>query len=129
MNESFRRFARWTAAFVGRGWTFAAAVVVILCWAAAGPAFGFSDTWQLFINTGTTIVTFLMVFLIQNTQNRDAQAIHLKLDELIRAITDARNGMINLEELSDERLARLRDEFQRLRGDRPEGERLDKKVA
>lgn len=70
-----------------------------------------------------------MVFLIQNTQNRDAQAIHLKLDELIRAITDARNGMINLEELSDERLARLRDEFQRLRGDRPEGERLDKKVA
>lgn len=120
MNDVFRRFAKTAAAFVGSAWTFVAAVAVILCWAVSGPAFGYSDTWQLVINTGTTIVTFLMVFLIQNTQNRDAQAIHLKLDELLRAVAEARNGMINLEELSDAQLGRLREEFQRLCGDRVE---------
>ena len=120
MNESFRHFARSTAAIVGRPWTFVLAVLVIVVWGALGPEFGYTDTWQLIINTGTTIVTFLMVFLIQNTQNRDAQAIHLKLDELLRAVADARNGMINLENLSDEQLALLREEFRRLCDDRLE---------
>jgi low affinity Fe/Cu permease len=118
LNDTFRVFAKATAGFVGRPWTFVAAVAVIVFWAAAGPAFRYSDTWQLVINTGTTIVTFLMVFLIQNTQNRDAQAIHLKLDELLRAVADARDGLIDLEDLSDDQLSRLRDEFQRLGGRR-----------
>jgi low affinity Fe/Cu permease len=121
LNESFRRFARSIAAIVGRPWSFVAAVAIIVVWAALGPRFGYTDTWQLVINTGTSVVTFLMVFLIQNTQNRDAQAIHLKLDELLRAVADARNGMINLENLSDEQLSVLRDEFQRLCGNRVEG--------
>lgn len=120
MNESFRHFAKSTAAIVGKPWTFVAAVLAILLWAVIGPLFGFSDTWQLVINTATTIVTFLMVFLIQNTQNRDAQAIHLKLDELLRAVANARNGMISLENLSDEQLALLHDEFKRLCSDRLE---------
>lgn len=118
LNESFRRFARATAGLVGMPWSFVAAAGVILVWAATGPAFGFSDTWQLVINTGTTIITFLMVFLIQNTQNRDAQAIHLKLDELLRSIAEARNGLIDLEELSDDQLLKLREEFQALCGRR-----------
>ena len=101
---------------MGRPWTFVAAAVVIVLWAALGPSFHYSDTWQLIINTGTTIITFLMVFLIQNSQNRDAQAIHLKLDELLRAVADAR--LINLEDLSDEKLAKLRGEFERLCGER-----------
>lgn len=120
MNESFRHFAKSTAGFVGRPSTFIAALLLIIGWAALGPAFGYSDTWQLVINTATTIVTFLMVFLIQNTQNRDAQAIHLKLDELLRAVAEARNGMINLENLSDEQLAELHDDFKRLCGERLE---------
>jgi low affinity Fe/Cu permease len=120
LNESFRHFAKSTATIVGRPATFIAAVLLILGWAVVGPAFGYSDTWQLVINTGTTIVTFLMVFLIQNTQNRDAQAIHLKLDELLRAVAEARNGMINLENLSDEQLAQLHDEFKRLCDERLE---------
>src|ERR1041384_6153285 len=86
MREWFRRFAHRTADAVGSPWTFFAAIVVVLLWAVTGPYFRYSDTWQLIINTGTTILTFLMVFLIQNTQNRDAKAIHLKLDELIRAL-------------------------------------------
>ena len=120
MNEAFRHFAKSTAVVVGRPTTFIVALLLLLVWAAAGPAFGYSDTWQLVINTATTIVTFLMVFLIQNTQNRDAQAIHLKLDELLRAIAEARNGLINLENLSDEQLAELHDDFKRLCGERLE---------
>ena len=90
------------------------AIMVILAWALTGPLFGFSDTWQLIINTSTTIVTFLMVFLIQNTQNRDAKAIHLKLDELIRAMRGARNQMIDLDSLTEDELAELRKQFDRL---------------
>ena len=93
---------------------FAVSLTIIFCWAALGPVFGFSDTWQLIINTATTIITFLMVFLIQNTQTRDTRAVHLKLDELIRCIRGARNGMINLEELNQEELDRLEDQFRRL---------------
>src|SRR5260221_13282471 len=95
--------------------TFTIAVAVIIVWAATGPVFGFSDTWQLIINTATTIITFLMVFLIQNTQNRDAKAVHLKLDELIRAIKDARNELVDLEDLSDEELEKLEAQFRRMR--------------
>ena len=115
LNELFRKFAHKTSEIVGSPWAFLAAVGVIVAWAVSGPLFGFSDTWQLVINTGTTIVTFLMVFLIQNTQNRDAKAIHLKLDELIRSIQEARNGLVDLEDLSDEELQRLQEEFRRLR--------------
>jgi low affinity Fe/Cu permease len=115
MQESFRRFAHKTSQIVGSSWAFITAVVVLIVWAVSGPIFGFSNTWQLIINTGTTIVTFLMVFLIQNTQNRDAQAIHLKLDELLRAVSDARNNMIDLEDLSDDKLQQLQQEFERLR--------------
>jgi low affinity Fe/Cu permease len=91
------------------------AILVIVVWAATGPTFHFSDTWQLIINTGTTIVTFLMVFIIQNTQNRDAKAVHLKLDEIIRAIKGARNELVDLEELSDEELKKLEEQFRLLR--------------
>ncbi|GAB4212055.1 MAG: hypothetical protein OHK0022_47390 [Roseiflexaceae bacterium] len=95
MNELFRKFANKTSDIVGSPWAFIAAVALIIGWAASGPLFGFSDTWQLVINTGTTIITFLMVFLIQNTQNRDARAIHLKLDELIRSVKGARNSTLH----------------------------------
>ena len=111
----FARFAKATARASGHAVTFGLAAVVILVWAATGPLFRFSDTWQLVINTGTTIVTFLMVFLIQNTQNRDSLAIHLKLDELIRALSHARNHLIDLEELEDEELAALQEEFRTAR--------------
>ena len=114
MNEMFRRFAHRVSQLVGTSWAFILAVLVIVVWAVTGPMFGYSDTWQLVINTGTTIVTFLMVFLIQNTQNRDAKAIHLKLDELIKAVKGARTGLVNLEELSDSELERLQKEFARL---------------
>src|SRR5881628_479424 len=114
MREAFWRFARTTAYYLGTAWAFLAAVVTILVWAALGPKYGYSDTWQLVINTGTTIVTFLMVFVIQNTQNRDAKAIQLKLDELIRALKGARNKLVDLEDLSDEELKKLEKEFQRL---------------
>jgi low affinity Fe/Cu permease len=103
----FARFARSVARLAGRPATFVTAVIVIAAWAISGPLFGFSDTWQLVINTATTIITFLMVFLIQNTQNRDAEAIHVKLDELIRASVHAHNSLIDLEELSDEELERV----------------------
>jgi len=99
---------------VGSAWAFIIAITVIIIWAATGPMFHYSDTWQLIINTGTTIVTFLMVFLIQNTQNRDGKAIQLKLDELIRALEGARNKLVDLEDLSDEELKKLEQEFQRL---------------
>jgi low affinity Fe/Cu permease len=114
MREKFHSFAHWTAMVVGSPWMFLAALGVVLVWAATGPYYHYSDTWQLVINTGTTIVTFLMVFLIQNTQNRDSTALHLKLDELIRAVHSARNDLIDLEHLSDEELERLQQEFQRL---------------
>ena len=115
MQEQFRKFANKTSEIVGSPWAFILAVVIILVWAVTGPVFGFSDTWQLIINTGTTIVTFLMVFLIQNTQNRDAKAIHLKLDELIRAVEQARNNLVDLEDLSDEELEKLQDQFRHFR--------------
>ncbi|MDB6038463.1 MAG: hypothetical protein JWM99_2304 [Verrucomicrobiales bacterium] len=99
---------------MGRPWAFLTAIGLIVAWAFSGPVFHFSDTWQLVINTSTTIVTFLMVFLIQNTQNRDAKAIHLKLDELIHAIDGARNKLVNLENLSDEELEKLESEFAKL---------------
>ena len=114
MHEIFRKFANKTSEMVGSSWAFIAAVVVLVVWAISGPIFGFSDTWQLIINTGTTIVTFLMVFLIQNTQNRDARVIHLKLDELIRVKSEARNSLVNLENLPDAELDRLQKEFQRI---------------
>lgn len=110
-DEAFRRMAHWVSEVTGRPWTFALALGVVLTWLLTGPLFGFSDTWQLVINTGTTIVTFLMVFLIQNTQNRDARAMQLKLDELIRVIDAARNEMVDLEDLSDAELERFHREF------------------
>ena len=110
----FDRFAMGISRTVGHPTTFAAAVLIILVWAVTGPIFGFSDTWQLAINTGTTIVTFLMVFLIHNTQNRDGAAIQLKLDELIRALDGAHNGLLDLEELSDMDLDRIRRQFEAL---------------
>jgi low affinity Fe/Cu permease len=115
MEESFRRFSHATAEIVGRSAAFTVAVAVIGAWAITGPLFHFSDTWQLVINTGTTIVTFLMVFLIQNTQNRDAHAMHLKLDELIRANKNARNNLLALESMSDADLLKLQREFEELR--------------
>ena len=110
-HETFRHAARRIAHVIGTPGAFLLAVLAVLVWAASGPLFGFSDTWQLVINTGTTIITFLVVFLIQNTQNRDSKEIHLKLDELIHAVRDARNQMLDVDELPDEELARLEREF------------------
>lgn len=114
MNELFHKIAQKTASLIGSPFAFIGALAIIIVWAVTGPLFGFSDTWQLVINTGTTIVTFLVVFMIQNTQNRDAQAIHLKLDELLRAVKDARTSLVDLEELSEEDLMALREEFRKL---------------
>ena len=111
----FDRVARWTERQVGRPAAFALALLTVTLWAATGPLFGWSDTWQLVINTGTTIVTFLMVFLVQNTQNRDARALHLKLDELIRSVQDARNKLIDLENCSDEEIERIENQFRALK--------------
>jgi len=110
----FTRFAKWTARQTGRPIAFMVAVIVICVWACTGPVFGFSDTWQLVINTGTTIVTFLMVFLIQNTQNRDAEAIQIKLDELIRVIEGAHTALLDLEELEEEELDRIHANYERI---------------
>jgi len=115
VSDAFRVFARRSSVMLGSAWAFAGAVLVIGVWLITGPTFHFSDTWQLIINTATTIITFLMVFLIQNTQNRDAKAVHLKLDELIRAIKNARNELVDLEDLSDEELQRLDAQFRRMR--------------
>jgi low affinity Fe/Cu permease len=115
MNELFRKFAQTTSRLVGSSWAFILAVFIIVLWAVTGPLFHYSDTWQLVINTGTTIITFLMVFLIQNTQNRDAKAIHLKLDELIRGVKGARTHLVDLETLSDEELEELEAQFKRIR--------------
>jgi low affinity Fe/Cu permease len=114
-HEWFRRFAQQIAHWVGTSIVFIIACALMLLWLAAGPLFHFSDTWQLTVNTGTTIITFLMVFIIQNTQNRDAKAFHLKLDELIRSIHGARNQLLDLENLSDDELEKLHQEFLRLR--------------
>ena len=115
VSDAFRCFAQRSSMLLGSSWAFCAAALVILVWLITGPAFHFSDTWQLIINTATTVVTFLMVFLIQNTQNRDAKAMHLKLDELIRAIKGARNQLVDLEELSDDELKKLEEQFRGLR--------------
>jgi low affinity Fe/Cu permease len=115
VSDAFRVFARHSSMVLGSAWAFTGAALVILVWILTGPTFHFSDTWQLIINTATTIITFLMVFLIQNTQNRDAKAVHLKLDEMIRALKGARNQLVDLEDLSDEELKKLEEQFQRLR--------------
>ena len=114
-HDGFRRLAQHVAHVIGTPVAFALASATIIVWALLGPACGFSDTWQLVINTGTTIVTFLVVFLIQNTQNRDSRAIHLKLDELLRAVEAARTNLVDLEDLPDSEIARLESEFRRLR--------------
>ncbi|MCA1738304.1 MAG: low affinity iron permease family protein [Actinobacteria bacterium] len=113
-GSPFIRFATWTSRAAGHPTAFVTAVIIILAWVLTGPIFGFSDTWQLVINTGTTIVTFLMVFLIQNTQNRDSEVVQLKLDELIRAMNGAHNGLLDLEELSEEDLNRLKARYESL---------------
>ncbi len=115
VSDAFRIFARRSSRVLGSAWAFAGAIVIIVVWGLTGPAFHYSNTRQLIINTGTTIVTFLMVFLIQNTQNRDAKAAHLKLDEIIRALEGARNELIDLEKLADEDLASLEKQFERVR--------------
>ena len=111
-RSGFTRFAKWTAKTTGRPVTFFLAALVIVVWVVTGPIFQFSDTWQLVINTGTTIVTFLMVFLIQATQNRDAEAVQVKLDEIIRAIGNAQNELLDLEELEEEDLDKIRATYQ-----------------
>ena len=115
ITATFRRLAKVIAAAIGSPLAFVLAVLAVAIWALLGPVFHYSDTWQLAINTSTTIITFLVVFMIQNTQNRDSKAIHLKLDELIRSIENARNGMIDSEDLPDDELSRLEGEFSKLR--------------
>ncbi len=110
----FNRFAKWTSRAAGKPVTFALAIVVVIVWAVTGPIFGFSDSWQLVINTGTTIITFLMVFLLQNTQYRDSEAIQVKLDELIRSIEGAHNALLELEELDQKDLDRIKAEYGKL---------------
>lgn len=126
MKEIFRKISSTISNIAGTAYAFLGAVLVIVVWSFSGPLFNFSDTWQLVINTGTTIVTFLMVFLIQNTQNRDAKAVHLKLDELIRA-TKARDAFVDLEDLSDEELSELDKEFRDIR-DKESGSTVMKKL-
>jgi low affinity Fe/Cu permease len=116
-GDWFGKISTKTSLFVGSRWAFAAALLVVVVWAAIGPIFHYSDTWQLVINTGTTIVTFLVVFLIQNTQNRDARAINLKLDELIHAIHTARDQMIDIENLSDAELDELAARYEKIRAE------------
>ena len=113
-SEFFRQVARRISDLLGTASVFWIAVALIVAWAATGPMFGYSDTWQLIINTTTTVITFLMVFIIQNTQNRDSKAIHLKLDELIKAIKGARNSMIDLDSLSDKQLKTLEEQYKKL---------------
>lgn len=117
MNRLFEHFSARVAAATGRPWAFILALMVIIAWGISGPIFSWSDTWQLVINTGTTIVTFLMVFLIQNAQNRDASAIQAKLDELIRSVGHARNEFIGIEHLSEDELESVRSALERLAGD------------
>jgi low affinity Fe/Cu permease len=117
MHDAFRHFARAVSNAVGTPLAFVFALLGVMAWLASGPMFHYSDTWQLVINTTTTIITFLVVFMIQNTQNRDSKALHLKLDELLRAVTAARTRLVDLEDLPDEELARLQTEFERLRAE------------
>lgn len=114
MKHGFRSLAESTSRSVGSPWAFMTALMVIVVWAVTGPYFGYSDTWQLFINTGTTIVTFLMVFLIQNTQNREARIVALKLDELLRTVDGARTGLVKLDQMTDDELEHVQQEFTRL---------------
>ncbi len=122
-------FAKHIADFVGSPWAFVGAGALVLIWAATGHYFHYSDTWQLVINTGTTIVTFLMVFLMQNTQNRDTKAIHLKLDELLRGVKNARTGLVHLEDLSEGELADLGKEFEALQRARRREKRVDESMS
>ena len=115
IGEKFEAFSKAITRFTGSTPAFGIALGVVVVWAMVGPLFGFSDTWQLVINTGTTIVTFLMVFLLQNTQNRDARALHLKLDELLRSLKPARNRLIDLESCTDEEIDQLERQFRALR--------------
>ena len=115
MNDLFRRMAERTAFAIGTPWAFLLALLTVVLWGVTGPYFNYSDTWQLFINTGTTILTFLIVFLIQNTQNREARIINLKLDELLRGVEGARTGMVELDHMTDKELQVVQMEFMRLR--------------
>jgi low affinity Fe/Cu permease len=115
MKDLFRRLAERTAHAVGSPWAFLLAALTIIVWGATGPIFKFSDTWQLVINTSTTIVTFLMVFLIQNTQNRETRIVALKLDELLRGVEGARTGLVQLDHMTDAELETVQQEFMRLR--------------
>jgi low affinity Fe/Cu permease len=115
VSDWFRRLAHGVSSAVGSSWAFIAAVVIVLVWLITGPFLNYSDHWQLIINTGTTIITFLMVFLIQNAQNRDGRAIHLKLDELIRSVKGARNSLVDLEHCTDEELEKFSREFEQLK--------------
>ena len=121
MNQVFRKFSIAAANALGSSWMFIANVLLILVWFVAGPFFHYSDTWQLVVNTATTVFTYLAVFLIQNTQNRDAVATHLKLDELIKGVKGARTALVNLEKLSDEELEALQEEFNKLRAEHSKG--------
>jgi low affinity Fe/Cu permease len=114
MNKTFNAIAQWAAQAAGKGVTFSLAAILVIVWAATGPIFNYSQTWQLVINTGTTIITFLMIFLVQNSQNRDTTALQLKLDELIRVTKDARPTLLDLEALPQEDLAKLQKEYQQI---------------
>jgi low affinity Fe/Cu permease len=129
LRDKFRIVARRIALIAGEPWVFGIALASLILWGLTGPLFHYSDTWQLVINTGTTIVTFLMVFLIQNTQNHDQKALHLKLDELLRAIKPARTSLVDLEDLSDEELDKLQHEFERLVRRAGKKGRSDEKAA
>jgi low affinity Fe/Cu permease len=128
-SDRFGKFAARSSHYLGSRWAFVAAIGVIVAWALTGPIFHYSDTWQLVINTGTTIVTFLMVFLIQNTQNRDARAIHLKLNELIHAVDKAKNKMIDVEKLSDLELDELAKTYEKIRTSAEERHQLKNNAA
>lgn len=129
VGEVFSHFAKWAARTSGSQIAFLLAVAVILVWGVTGPLFGFSDTWQLVINTGTTIVTFLMVFLIQNTQNRDTEAVQIKLDELIRSIRGAQNSLISIEDLTEDELDSLRDRYAQLAAEAGSRSKVPDKVG
>lgn len=122
MNQWFRNLANWTAVAFGSPWAFLAATVLTIVWAISGPIFDYSEAWQLVANTVTSIVTFLMVFIIQSSQNRDTTATQLKLDELLRAVSNARSSLIHLESLSDEEMAELERQFESLRRRAPQHE-------
>ncbi|HWC30990.1 MAG TPA: low affinity iron permease family protein [Dehalococcoidia bacterium] len=129
MSEAFRKFAQVVSRVTGSASVFLVALTVVIVWAITGPLFGFSDTWQLVINTGTTIVTFLMVFLIQNTQNRDSQALHAKLDDLLIAVQGADNGLVDAEDLSDEELKRVKEHLHEVANKSPNSSQAEAKTA